>query len=68
MYGAGNTPRILALDCGMKANIVRYFVYVKKKRRGEERRTYPVYPCVLCAFVCAVCALRGCAVVRSAAY
>jgi carbamoyl-phosphate synthase/aspartate carbamoyltransferase len=26
-YGNGNRPRILAFDCGMKLNIVRYFVY-----------------------------------------
>ena len=46
MYGAGNTPRILALDCGMKANIVRYFVYVKKKRREESTPSTPVCFCV----------------------
>lgn len=26
MYGKGNTPRIVAYDCGMKYNIIRYFV------------------------------------------
>lgn len=26
VYGAGNTPKIIAYDCGMKYNIIRYFV------------------------------------------
>lgn len=26
MYGQGNSPKIVAFDCGMKFNIVRYFV------------------------------------------
>ena len=30
VYGAGNTPRILAYDCGMKHNIIRYFINVLK--------------------------------------
>ena len=49
VYGAGNTPRILALDCGMKANIVRYFVYVKKRRRGKKSlpRLYPYVRCCI---------------------
>ena len=30
VYGAGNSPRILAYDCGMKYNIIRYFINVLK--------------------------------------
>lgn len=30
VYGKGNTPRIVAFDCGMKFNIVRYFVHHQK--------------------------------------
>jgi carbamoylphosphate synthase large subunit/anthranilate/para-aminobenzoate synthase component II len=30
VYGKGNTPKILAYDCGMKYNIIRYFVNVHK--------------------------------------
>lgn len=30
MYGAGNTPRIIAYDCGMKFNIIRYLVHTHK--------------------------------------
>ena len=30
VYGKGNTPRIIAYDCGMKFNIIRYFVNVHK--------------------------------------
>lgn len=30
VYGKGNKPRILAFDCGMKFNIVRYFVQHQK--------------------------------------
>lgn len=29
-YGQGNTPRIIAFDCGMKLNIARYFIYIEK--------------------------------------
>lgn len=29
-YGDGNSPRIIAFDCGMKHNIVRYLVYREK--------------------------------------
>lgn len=30
VYGSGNTPKIIAYDCGMKYNIIRYFVNVHK--------------------------------------
>ena len=30
VYGKGQSPRILALDCGMKNNIIRHFVHRKK--------------------------------------
>lgn len=30
VYGKGNTPKILAYDCGMKYNIIRYLVNVHK--------------------------------------
>jgi carbamoylphosphate synthase large subunit/anthranilate/para-aminobenzoate synthase component II len=30
LYGEGNSPRILAYDCGMKFNIIRYLVDVHK--------------------------------------
>ena len=26
-FGQGNSPHIIAFDCGMKNNIIRYFVY-----------------------------------------
>lgn len=29
-FGEGNAPRIIAFDCGMKLNIVRYLVYQEK--------------------------------------
>lgn len=30
VYGKGNSPKIIAYDCGMKYNIIRYFVEVHK--------------------------------------
>jgi len=30
VYGKGNTPKIIAYDCGMKFNIIRYFVDTHK--------------------------------------
>jgi len=30
VYGKGNTPKIVAYDCGMKYNIIRYFVETHK--------------------------------------
>ena len=30
VYGHGNSPKIIAFDCGMKYNIIRYFVNVHK--------------------------------------
>jgi len=30
VYGKGNSPKIIAYDCGMKFNIIRYFVDVHK--------------------------------------
>lgn len=29
VYGKGNSPKIIAFDCGMKMNIIRYFVKLK---------------------------------------
>ena len=30
MYGKGQSPKIVAFDCGMKYNIIRYFVNQQK--------------------------------------
>ena len=30
VYGTGNTPRIIAYDCGIKFNIIRYLVHTHK--------------------------------------
>lgn len=31
-FGLGNAPHIIAYDCGMKYNIIRYFIYEQKVR------------------------------------
>jgi len=36
-YGEGNSPHILAYDCGMKNNIIRYFVYEQGVRLTGEQ-------------------------------
>eukprot|EP01041_Mallomonas_annulata_P008461 gene8461-17439_t len=41
-YGVGNTPHILAIDCGMKLNIVRYFVYEQKVQLTVVPHDYDV--------------------------
>lgn len=37
MYGQGKSPKIVAFDCGMKYNIVRYFV----KHHGVQFTVVP---------------------------
>lgn len=37
VYGAGKSPKVVAFDCGMKFNIVRYFV----KHHGVQLTVVP---------------------------
>ena len=42
-FGHNNSPHILAYDCGMKNNIIRYFVYEQKVKLTGNFLVYIVY-------------------------
>lgn len=44
VFGAGQSPKILMLDCGIKFNIIRYFVDVQKVSQDMLRSFCAVGP------------------------
>ena len=39
VFGKGQSPKILMLDCGIKYNIIRYFVNVQKVSKQASEQT-----------------------------